>query len=94
MASRLPQQIAVSHDVLFQALDNESIMLNLRDDAYYRLDDVGTRLWELFTELGAVEPVIAQMLTEYAVDEPRLRQDLATLLERMTAAGVVKMTSA
>lgn len=93
MEPQLPQQITVSHEVLFQALDNESIMLNLRDDAYYRLDDVGTRLWELFTELGAVEPVITQMLTEYVVDEPRLRQDLATLLDQMTAAGVVKATS-
>lgn len=89
MQAHQPQQITIAHQVLFQVLDNESIMLNLRNDAYYRLDDVGTRLWQLFTELGAVEPVVAQMLTEYQVDEKRLRQDVADLLQRMMDAGVV-----
>ncbi|MFN8493563.1 MAG: PqqD family protein [Caldilineaceae bacterium] len=92
MALNLPKQINLSHEVLFQELDNESIMLNLRDDAYYRLDDVSTRFWQLFTELGEVEPVVAQMLAEYQVDEPRLRQDLATLLKQWVDASVVTVT--
>lgn len=94
MPVNLPKQITLSHEVLFQELDNESIMLNLRDDAYYRLDDVSTRLWQLFTELGAVEPVVARMLTEYQVDESRLRQDLAHLLNLWTDAGIIQTASA
>jgi len=92
MNAELAKQITVSHEVLFQELDNEAIMLNLRDDAYSRLDAIGARLWQLFTELGGVEPVVAQMLAEYAVDEARLRQDLATLLDQMSAAGVLNVT--
>lgn len=41
MQVELPKQITIAHEVLFQELDNESVMLNLRDDAYYRLDEVG-----------------------------------------------------
>ncbi|MFN8445025.1 MAG: PqqD family protein [Caldilineaceae bacterium] len=85
----MQSKINISHEVLFQELDNESIMLNLRDDAYYRLDDVGTRLWQLFNEFGSVEPVVAQMLAEYQVEESQLRQDLTLLLGQMQAAGVL-----
>lgn len=89
MQTELPNQITVAPQVLFQELDNESIMLNLRDDAYYRLNDVGTRLWQLLSESGEVEQVVRQMLTEYEVDESRLRQDLAHLLQEMGNAGVI-----
>ena len=93
MEAGLPKQITLSHEVLFQELDNESILLNLRNDAYYRLDDVGTRFWQLFGEVGEVELVVAQMLTEYAVDETRLCQDLVTFLGLMTDAGVVTIAN-
>lgn len=76
MQVKLPQQITIAHEVLFQELDHESVMLNLRDDAYYRLDEVGTRLWQFLSETGGVEQVVCQRRTEYQVDDPRLRQDL------------------
>lgn len=94
MQVELPKQITISPQVLFQELENESIMLNLRDDAYYRLDDVSTRLWQLLSETGEVEPVVHQMLVEYQVDESRLRQDLAALLHQMATAGVITMAGA
>ena len=75
MQVKLPQQITIAHEVLFQELDHESVMLNLRDDAYDRLDEVGTRLWQ-FLRTGGVEQVVCQRRTEYQVDDPRLRQDL------------------
>lgn len=94
MQAGLPNEITVSPQVLFQELDNESIMLNLRDDAYYRLDEVGTRLWQLLSETGQVEQVVRQMLIEYQVEEARLRQDLANLLAQMANAGVITLASA
>lgn len=94
MQAGLPNEITVSPQVLFQELDNESIMLNLRDDAYYRLDDVGTRLWQLLSEIGEIEQVVRQMLIEYQVEEARLRQDLANLLAQMANAGVITLASA
>ena len=94
MQVELPNRITIAHEVLFQELDNEAVMLNLRDDAYYRLDEVGTRLWQLLSETGEIEQVLRQMLTEYQVDEPRLRQDLANLLQQMANAGVITLAGA
>ena len=76
MQVELPNRITIAHEVLFQELDNEAVMLNLRDDAYDRLDEVGTRLWHFLRETGGVEQVVCQRRTEYQVDDPRLRQDL------------------
>ena len=58
------------------------------------LDEVGTRLWQLLSETGEIEQVVRQMRTEYQVDEPRLRQELANLLEPMANAGVITRAGA
>jgi hypothetical protein len=83
--------VTVSPNVLFQELQGESVLLNLDNDRYFGLDDVGTRMWHLLSEHGDVVTVLQHLLTEYAgeVDEPTLRRDLADLISGLCAAGLV-----
>jgi hypothetical protein len=76
-------------DVLFQELDGEVVLLNLGNEHYYGLDDVGARLWTLLLERGDPEAAVAQMLTEYDVDEASLRSDVTTLIAELERAGLV-----
>lgn len=92
MNASLPKHVTISQNILFQELDNESIALNLNDEHYYSLDETGTRIWQLLAEHGDVEHAVAQMLSEYNVDEASLRQDMAELISRMSAAGMVSVT--
>ena len=89
MAFSSPGRIRVSPDILFQELDDEAVLLNLVDDQYYGLDDIGTRMWQLLEAHGEVETVISHLLAEYDVEEAVLRQDLAELIEQLTAANLV-----
>lgn len=91
MKTDLPQHITASQEILFQELEGESIMLNLRDEYYYSLDETGTRIWQLLAEHGDVEQVVRQMMTEYEVDEASLRQDVAELIAQWSAAGIIKV---
>jgi hypothetical protein len=83
------QRIAIAPDVLYQELDGESVLLNLTNETYFGLDDVGTRIWQLLVEQGNVEAVLAQMQTEYEVDEVTLQADLTRLLAELNEAGLV-----
>ena len=66
------------------------MLLNLTNEKYFGLDDVGTRVWQLLTEHdGKTEPVIKQMLGEYQVDEATLRQDITNLIADMVVAELV-----
>ena len=38
-----------SPQILFQKLGNEAVILHLQSEEYFGLDEVGTRIWEVFT---------------------------------------------
>jgi len=96
MTTTLPARVTVSPNVLCQVLGDESVLLNLDDDRYYGLDDVGTRMWQLLAEDGDVATVVTQLLTTYGaqVDEATLRDDLGALIARLTAAGLLRVEAA
>ena len=81
--------IALAPDVLFQELEGETVLLNLRDESYYGLDDVGTRVWQLLGEHGDIERIVLTMLGEYDVEEATLRRDVAQLISALLDAGLV-----
>ncbi len=75
---------------LFQSVADEAVLLNIDDNRYYGLDDIATRMWQLLIEHGDEEAVIRQMLDEYDVEEPVLRQDFAALVAEMEQYGLIK----
>ena len=92
MNPSLPTQVEISPEALFQELEGETVLLNLQNERYYGLDDVGTRMWQLLAENGDVAAAFAQLLKEYDVDAARLEADLATLIGRLAEAGLLTVT--
>jgi coenzyme PQQ synthesis protein D (PqqD) len=84
-----PRTLEASPRVVFQEVEGEMVLLDLDAERYYTLDDVGTRFWQLLTEHGNLERVVAAMLAEFDVDEETLRSDLDALVGRLRAAGLV-----
>lgn len=85
----LPARATVAPDVLFQELDGESVLLNLRSDRYFGLDDVGTRMWQLVVDHGDLATVLGVLLDDYAVEEAVLQRDLATFIAQLAEAGLL-----
>jgi hypothetical protein len=92
MTTALPSHVTVSQEVLFQSLDDQAIWLDLQKECYYGSDEIGLRLWQLFTELGDVDAVMAQMLKEYDVDEESLRKDIVHFINELAEAGLLKIS--
>ena len=85
----LPARASLSADVLTQHVEGQAVLLDLRGDRYYSLDPVGTKVWELLGEEPDVSAVVARLLAIYDVGEAELRRDVAALLARLAAAGLV-----
>lgn len=79
----------LAEGVLFQQLDRESVLLNMKTEQYFGLDPVGTRIWHLLTTTHTVAATVAAMQAEYEVAEAKLRQDVLALAERLTAKGLL-----
>ena len=77
-------------DVVFRVLGDEAVILNLASGVYFGLDTVGTRMWQLISEHGSTDKVIAAMLDEYAAEEGQLRSDLDKLIEQLSEKGLVQ----
>jgi len=84
-------KLKVSDDVVFRILGNEAVILNLASGVYFGLDTVGTRMWQLMSEHGSTDNVIAAMLGEYEVEEGQLRSDLDKLIEQLNEKGLVRV---
>jgi PAS domain-containing protein len=85
----LPERVEISEEVLFQDIEGECVLLNLANEQYFGLDEVGTRFWELLSENNEIEPILRQILNEFNVEESVLRRDLVILLDEMSENGLI-----
>jgi hypothetical protein len=82
-------EISLSSQVTLQPVEDGAILLNRKGEAYYELDEVGARLWQLLATDGDFEAALAQLLTEFEVEEEEFRQELLELLEDMALVDLV-----
>jgi hypothetical protein len=72
-------------------LDGEVVILNMKDDVYYGLDQVGGRVWGLIQNPITVGEVIQNLLKEYDVEYQQCSDDVLALLEDMLSKGLIEV---
>ena len=90
MAS-LASSITIPDDVLFRDLEGEAVILSTESGKYYGLDEVGTRMWNLLSQHGRIEPAYRALLAEYDVAEDTLQQDLLDLVDKLIDEGLLRL---
>jgi len=91
MAFDPDQKVHVTPDVLFQEVGGETVLLDLESEQYFGLDAVGTRIWALIGEGASVGEMIDALLQEYEVERATLEADVAGLLAKLSAAGLIRL---
>jgi len=94
MTISLNSSLSAPADVLIRELDGEAVLLNLNSEAYYGLDQVGTRMWQVLTTSESIEAAYETLLAEYEVEPARLHQDLTGLIERLVEHGLLEVSGA
>lgn len=77
--------------VLSQRLDDEAVLLDASSGRYYRLNEVGMRVWELAAGAPTLGDVHRSLLNEFEVDAELLWRDLARLVEELEAEGLTSV---
>ena len=85
--------VKISPDVLAQEVSDETVLLDLRSENYFGLDDVGTRFWQLLQDDNELETVFDVLLQEYDVDPEQLQSDLDNLLSELERTGLIQIES-
>ncbi|HET6762131.1 MAG TPA: PqqD family peptide modification chaperone [Longimicrobiaceae bacterium] len=72
-------------------VEDEVVILNLRDDVYYGLSLVGRRIWELVQQPRTLRDLRDTLLAEYEVDPAECERDLRDLLDDLARRGLVEV---
>lgn len=89
----MTQKIKISSEVLTQEVGGETVILDLKTESYFGLDETGTRIWQLLQEQKDIQTITATMLNEYDVKEEQLEKDIQNLLKQLDKAGIVTLDS-
>ena len=91
MSISFDARVSIPADVLVSQLAGESVILDLKSESYFGLDEVGTRMWSALTTSDRIQDAYEGLLTEYAVSDEELREDLSELVERLIHQGLLEV---
>jgi len=83
------QTVQVLPDVLSQEVSGETVLLDLNNENYFGLNEVGTRIWQLLQEQNNLEKIYDILLDEYEVDAKQLRKDFDDIINQLKDTGLI-----
>lgn len=85
MPLSLDDALTIAPDVMFRNLNDEAVLLDLKNGTYFGLNDVGARTWQLVLEHGRLSEVLEALVGEYVVDRDAAEHDLLALAAQLVA---------
>jgi hypothetical protein len=91
MSISFAERLILPEDVLISNVEGESVLLNLNSERYFGLDEVGTRMLSVLTTSNSIQTAYEALLEEYEVENEKLRNDLAELIDRLVDQGLLEV---
>jgi len=85
MSLSLDDALTIAPDVMFRNMNDEAVLLDLKNGTYFGLNDVGARTWELILEHARLSEVLDLLLQEFDVDREAVERDLLALAGQLVA---------
>jgi hypothetical protein len=77
-------------DVVFSEVGDGAVLLSTRDEVYYGLNSVGSRIWDLLPAHDSLEQLVDALAADYPdVDREVIRADVVELLDTLMEHGLV-----
>ncbi len=83
-------KINPASDVAFVKEGTHTAVFNLKNGLYYKLDPVGSRIWDLMRETHSPRSIIQTLSTEYDVDSKQIKKDTLHLVRDLHNKGLIK----
>jgi hypothetical protein len=87
----MANRVILSPDALFQDIDGEGVILDLKSSSYFGVDQVGVRLWQCLQQNPALAPALDQLEAEFEVSRAQLENDIAAFLASLVEAELATL---
>ena len=71
-------------------LEGEAVILDIRSEVYFSLDDVSTFIWNQIDGQRRLEAIGRAIVAEYEIDEATALSDLDEFVRSLVSAGLVE----
>lgn len=85
------QRVRVPDGVVYRALAQETVLLNVQTSTYHTVDDVGARFFEVMRDAPSLGEACDQLAAEYAQPTERIAEDLAEFCRELSERGLVSV---
>ena len=75
--------------IISAAIDTELVMMDVDKGAYFGLDGIGTRIWNLLAAPQTLSQLSDKLMAEYNVDRATCEQDIHQLLDQMQTQNLL-----
>jgi hypothetical protein len=79
-----------STDAVTKPLGGDVVLVHLRTNRIYTLNQTGARLWELLEQGHDLKRAREQMLLEFEVGEGQLRDEIRALVDELVKTGLLE----
>jgi hypothetical protein len=77
------------HDLLFNQIDGEVVMLSLENSEYYGMDKVGSRIWELLEHPLTLKDLVGKLMDEYTVSEEQCTRETLAFINKLKDKALI-----
>jgi len=92
MSIELSSRVVRTEEMISAPVDNEIIILNMAENNYIGLDEIGRRIWELLAETRSVVEVCDLLSLEFEATPEQIAADLIPFLEELRDEGLIILT--
>ena len=93
MTGPVPGVVSIPEHVLIQRVHTgEAVILNLDDESYFGLNEVGVRMMDMLVSSETLDAAVESLVSEYEVDPAVLRRDVEELVETLRSRGLIDVT--
>lgn len=78
-------------EIITSDMGGEIVMMSLENSAYYGLDTIGSRIWQLIEQPMSVSSVCDTLQTEFEVEPDQCCQDVLELLNRLHKQNLIRV---
>lgn len=72
-------------------LDGEKVMMDLIRGAYFMLNDVGTKIWDMIKEVVSIREIVDSLLDEYDVEEEECKNEVIEFIQQLEQFNLINI---
>ena len=78
-------------DVITAEMDEDLVMMSMKSNRYYGLDEIARRIWDLTRKPVSVTLLCEQLTDEFEVEPDQCLQDVLGFLEELRQEGLIRL---